>query len=108
MGHADRLQTISEFERRAESGGGDERRQRQHAAGKLLARERVEWFFDEGTFEEIDKFVTHRCHDFGLADQVVPGDGVIAGHGLVNGRLVYAFAQDFTVFGGSLSRDQRR
>ena len=103
MGHVDRLQTISEFERRAESGGGDERRQRQHAAGKLLARERVEWFFDEGTFEEIDKFVTHRCHDFGLADQVVPGDGVIAGHGLVNGRLVYAFAQDFTVFGGSLS-----
>mgnify|MGYP001245015820 FL=1 len=63
----------------------------------------MELFFDEETFEEIDKLVTHRCHDFGLADQVVPGDGVIAGHGLVHGRLVYAFAQDFTVFGGSLS-----
>ena len=72
-------------------------------AGKLTARERIDLLFDPGTFEEIDKFVTHRCRDFGMADQVVPGDGVVAGHGRVNGRLVYAFAQDFTVFGGSLS-----
>ena len=96
-------QTLSEFEHRAESGGGEERRRRQHAAGKLTARERMELFFDLGTFDEIDKLVTHRCLDFGMADQLVPGDGVVAGHGRVDDRPVYAFAQDFTVFGGSLS-----
>ena len=76
---------------------------RQHDAGKLTARERIELLFDPGTFEEIDKLVTHRCRDFGMAEQVDPGDGVVAGHGRVDGRPVYAFAQDFTVFGGSLS-----
>ncbi len=76
---------------------------RQHDAGKLTARERIDLLFDPGTFEELDKLVTHRCRDFGMADQVIPGDGVITGHGLVNGRQVFAFAQDFTVFGGSLS-----
>ena len=96
-------QTLSEFEHRAESGGGEERRRLQHAAGKLTARERMELFFDLGTFDEIDKLVTHRCLDFGMADQLVPGDGVVAGHGRVDDRPVYAFAQDFTVFGGSLS-----
>ena len=96
-------QTLSEFEHRAESGGGEERRRRQHAAGKLTARERMELFFDLGTFDEIDKLVTHRCPDFGMAGQLVPGDGVVAGHGRVDDRPVYAFAQDFTVFGGSLS-----
>jgi propionyl-CoA carboxylase beta chain len=95
--------TLDELERRAELAGGEERLQRQRAAGKLTARQRIELLFDAGTFEEIDKFVTHRCLDFGMADQVIPGDGVIAGHGRVDGRLVYAFAQDFTVFGGSLS-----
>jgi propionyl-CoA carboxylase beta chain len=95
--------TLDELERRAELAGGEERLQRQRAAGKLTARQRVELLFDAGTFEEVDKFVTHRCLDFGMADQVIPGDGVIAGHGRVDGRLVYAFAQDFTVFGGSLS-----
>ena len=94
---------ISELERRAEDGGGEERRKRQHQAGKLTARERMELFFDSGTFEETDKLVTHRCRDFGMADQLYPGDGVITGHGQVDGRRVYAFAQDFTVFGGSLS-----
>jgi propionyl-CoA carboxylase beta chain len=94
---------LAALERRAELGGGDDRRRRQHAAGKLLARERIDLLFDPGTFEEIDKLVTHRCRDFGLADEVVPGDGVIAGHGRIDGRPVYAFAQDFTVFGGSLS-----
>ena len=99
----DTREILRDFERRAEAGGGKARLERQHAAGKLTARERVDQFFDPGTFREIDKLVTHRCRDFGMEDEQVPGDGVVAGHGLVDGRLVYAFAQDFTVFGGSLS-----
>src|SRR5213083_2850711 len=99
----DPLDTLAALERRAELGGGDDRREKQHAAGKLTARERIELLFDPGTFEEVDKLVTHRCRDFGMADQIVPGDGVIAGHGLIDGRQVFAFAQDFTVVGGSLS-----
>ena len=99
----DRLETLSDYERRAEAGGGEARQRRQHDAGKLTARERIDLFFDPGTFREIDKLVTHRCRDFGMEKQLVPGDGVVAGHGEVDGRLVYAFAQDFTVFGGSLS-----
>jgi propionyl-CoA carboxylase beta chain len=94
---------LGELERRAEGGGGEARVERQHAAGKLTARERIELLFDPGTFEEVDKLVTHRCRDFGMEDQIIPGDGVIAGHGLIDGRQVFAFAQDFTVFGGSLS-----
>jgi propionyl-CoA carboxylase beta chain len=96
---------LEELERRAELGGGDDRLQRQHEAGKLTARERIDVLFDPGTFQEIDKLVTHRCRDFGMGDpdQLIPGDGVIAGHGRIDGRPVYAFAQDFTVFGGSLS-----
>jgi propionyl-CoA carboxylase beta chain len=94
---------ITDLERRAELGGGQDRLDRQHAAGKLTARERIDLLFDPGTFEEVDKLVTHRCLDFGMADQIVPGDGVVAGHGLIEGRQVFAFAQDFTVFGGSLS-----
>src|SRR5919108_2823711 len=94
---------LADLERRAELGGGEDRLQRQREAGKLTARERIDLLFDPGTFEEIDKFVTHRCRDFGMADQIVPGDGVVCGHGRINGRLAYAFAQDFTVFGGSLS-----
>jgi propionyl-CoA carboxylase beta chain len=81
----------------------DERVRRQREAGKLVARERIDLLFDPGSFEEIDALVTHRCRDFGMADQAVPGDGVVAGFGRINGRLTYAFAQDFTVFGGSLS-----
>jgi propionyl-CoA carboxylase beta subunit len=94
---------LADLDRRAELGGGDERLRRQRESGKLTARERIDLLYDRGTFEEIDKFVTHRCLDFGMAGQVVPGDGVVAGHGRINGRLAYAFAQDFTVFGGSLS-----
>src|SRR5262247_1401161 len=94
---------LAELERRAELGGGQDRLDRQHAAGKLTARERIDLLFDPGTFEEVDKLVTHRCRDFGMAEQIVPGDGVVAGHGLIDGRQVFAFAQDFTVFGGSLS-----
>ena len=94
---------LDELERLAELGGGEDRLRRQHEAGKLTARERMELLFDPGTFEEVDKLVTHRCLDFGMAEQIVPGDGVVTGHGRVDGRVVYVFAQDFTVFGGSLS-----
>ncbi len=99
----DKQAILAEYERQAELGGGEARRQRQHDAGKLTARERVDLFFDPGSFRETDKLVTHRCRDFGMESQLVPGDGVVAGHGEVDGRPVYAFAQDFTVFGGSLS-----
>src|SRR6202163_1319864 len=98
---------LAELRRRsaeAEAGGGPERREREHKAGKLTARERVALLLDEGTFEELDKFVTHRCDDFGMQDQRPPGDGFITGYGRIDGRLVYAFAQDFTIFGGSLSQ----
>src|SRR5918996_4695092 len=96
-------ETLADLERRAELGGGPDRLERQHAAGKLTARERIEVLFDPGTFDEVDKLVTHRCRDFGMESQIVPGDGVVAGVGRVDGRQVFAFAQDFTVFGGSLS-----
>jgi len=97
------LDVLRDKVRRAEEGGGSERRERQHKEGKLTARERVELLLDEGSFEELDKLVEHRCLDFGMADQKVPGDGVVSGYGRIDGRLVYVFAQDFTVFGGSLS-----
>ena len=87
----------------AEAGGGPERREREHQAGKLTARERIEVLLDEGTFEELDKFVRHRCVDFGIEEQRPAGDGFVTGFGRIDGRLVYVFAQDFTVFGGSLS-----
>jgi propionyl-CoA carboxylase beta chain len=95
--------TLADLEHRAELGGGETRLRRQHDAGKLSARERIELLFDPASFEEVDKLVTHRCRDFGMDEQLIPGDGVIAGHGLIEGRQVFAFAQDFTVFGGSLS-----
>ena len=97
------MSLLDDLQRRAALGGGEERLQRQRDAGKLTARERTQLLFDPDTFEEIDAFVTHRCRDFGMGEQIVPGDGVVAGYGRVNGRLTYAFAQDFTVFGGSLS-----
>jgi propionyl-CoA carboxylase beta chain len=102
------LDDLRERIRRAEEGGGTDRRERQHREGKLTARERVELLLDEGTFEELDKLVEHRCLDFGMAEQKVPGDGVVSGFGRVDGRLVYVFAQDFTVFGGSLSETNAR
>jgi len=104
----DRGEVLKDKIRRAEEGGGPERRQRQHAEGKLTARERVEILLDEGTFEELDKLVEHRCLDFGMADQKFPGDGVVSGHGKVDGRRVFVFAQDFTIFGGSLSETNAR
>ncbi|PWC74245.1 acyl-CoA carboxylase subunit beta [Azospirillum sp. TSH64] len=87
----------------ARLGGGEKRIAGQHAKGKLTARERIDLFLDEGSFEEFDMFVEHRCIDFGMENQKVPGDGVVTGHGTVNGRLVFVFSQDFTVFGGALS-----
>lgn len=99
----DKLADLRERSRRAEAGGGSERLEKQRAAGKMTARERIEFFLEEGSFEEFDKFVVHRSNDFGLDKQRYPGDGVITGHGLVDGREVFVFAQDFTVFGGSLS-----
>lgn len=87
----------------AEEGGGAARLEKQRSSGKMTARERIDFFLDEGSFEEFDKFVVHRSTDFGMEEQKFPGDGVITGHGLVDGREVFVFAQDFTVFGGSLS-----
>lgn len=88
----------------AESGGGEERVEKQHRSGKKTARERIAMLLDPGTFNEIDKMVTHRATDFGIDKQKIPGDGVVSGYGKIDGRLVYVFAQDFTVFGGTLSR----
>jgi propionyl-CoA carboxylase beta chain len=99
----DPISHLEDLERRAELGGGEDRLARQHAAGKLTARERIDLLFDPGSFQEIDKLVTHRCRDFGMEEQIIPGDGVVAGSGRIEGRPAYAFAQDFTVFGGSLS-----
>jgi len=94
---------LEEMRSAARLGGGQRRIDAQHARGKLTARERIDAFLDEGSFEEYDMFVEHRSTDFGMQDQKVPGDGVVTGHGTVNGRLVFVFSQDFTVFGGSLS-----
>jgi propionyl-CoA carboxylase beta chain len=99
----DAIKHLEDLERRAELGGGADRLKRQHDAGKLTARERIDLLFDPGTFEETDKLVMHRCRDFGMEEALIPGDGVVTGVGRVDGRPVYAFAQDFTVFGGSLS-----
>jgi len=87
----------------ARRGGGEKRIAAQHAKGKLTAQERIEVLLDEGTFEEWDMFVEHRCTDFGMQDNKIPGDGVVTGYGMINGRLVFVYSQDFTVFGGALS-----
>jgi propionyl-CoA carboxylase beta chain len=97
------LAALEEKNAAALQGGGTARVERQHAAGKMTARERVEFLLDDGTFDEFDRLKKHRCLDFGMQDQQYPGDGVVSGHGLIDGRQVFVFAQDFTVFGGSLS-----
>src|SRR5262252_1812462 len=102
-GKADRMEQLRRMSAEAEAGGGAERREREHKAGKLSARERIALLLDEGTFEELDKFVRHRCVDFGAEENRPAGDGFVTGFGRIDGRLVYVFAQDFTVFGGSLS-----
>ncbi|MFN7133658.1 MAG: carboxyl transferase domain-containing protein, partial [Myxococcales bacterium] len=94
---------LESLHRKAELGGGQDRIEKQHEAGKLTARERIDLLLDPGSFTEVDKFVTHRCTDFGMQSKKIPGDGVVTGYGTVEGRQVFVFAQDFTVFGGSLS-----
>ena len=103
MTNQERLEEIRRRRRQALEGGGAERVQRQHAAGKLTARERLDRLLDPGSFAEVDMLVTHRCRDFGMDKQSIPGDGVVTGSGTIDGRPVYVFADDFTVFGGSLS-----
>jgi len=98
-----KLKELEERHRLAELGGGEERIERQHKAGKLTARERLKLLLDEGSFQEIDKFVTHRCTDFGMDKLHIPGDGVVTGSGSIDGRQVWVFAQDFTFVGGTLS-----
>src|SRR5579883_403477 len=100
---SDILKRLEEMRAAARRGGGQRRVEAQHAKGKLTARERLEILLDPGSFEEWDMFVEHRSHDFGIGEQKVPGDGVVTGYGEINGRLVFVFSQDFTVFGGSLS-----
>ncbi len=99
----EKLKELKEMEAQAELGGGVARIEKQHAMGKLTARERLNILLDEGSFVEIDKFVVHQCHDFGMEKKQILGDGVVTGYGTISGRLVFVFSQDFTVFGGSLS-----
>jgi propionyl-CoA carboxylase beta chain len=103
MSMRDKLANLEELRRQAELGGGEKRVQAQHERGKLTARERLELLLDEGSFVELDRFVVHRATGFGIENQKILGDGVVTGYGRINGRLVYVFSQDFTVFGGSLS-----
>ncbi|MCL4464662.1 MAG: acyl-CoA carboxylase subunit beta [Chloroflexi bacterium] len=103
MVEANRISELRELQRQAEQGGGPQRVEQQHKRGKLTARERIDALLDPGSFSELDQFVLHRCTDFGLAEQQYLGDSVVTGFGKVDGRLVYVFSQDFTVFGGSLS-----
>jgi propionyl-CoA carboxylase beta chain len=106
--HSDRMDELRRISAEVEAGGGPDRRDREHKAGKLTARERIHLLLDEGTFEELDKFVRHGCVDFGMQEQRPAGDGFVTGFGRMDGRLVYVFAQDFTVFGGSLSEANAR
>ena len=104
----DIIQQLDEKRAAARVGGGQRRVSVQHGKGKLSARERIELLFDEGSFEEWDMYVEHRCEDFGMGDQRVPGDGVVTGYGTINGRPMFVFSQDFTVFGGSLSESHAK
>ena len=99
----DKVSALKQKQKEAQKGGGDKRIEAQHKKGKLTARERLQVLLDEGSFEEIGMLVTHRSRDFGMEKEIYPGDGVVTGYGTINGRLVYVFSQDFTVFGGSLS-----
>ncbi|TMA80774.1 MAG: acyl-CoA carboxylase subunit beta [Deltaproteobacteria bacterium] len=103
MGLQENLEELERRNRAAELGGGEERIAKQHEAGKMTARERIDVLLDHGSFVETDKFKTHRCSDFEMADKKIPGDGVVTGYGTIDGRTVFVFSQDFTVFGGSLS-----
>ena len=102
------IEKLEAMRAQASLGGGERRISAQHSKGKLTARERLELLFDAGSFEEWDMFVEHDCTDFGMAESRVPGDGVVTGYGTIEGRTVFAFSQDFTVFGGSLSAAHAR
>ncbi len=106
MSMQDKIKELLELRAKARLGGGEKRIEKQHQQGKMTARERINMLLDEGSFEEFDMFVTHRCTNFGLENETYLGDGVIIGYGSVDGRLVYVYAQDFTTFGGSLSETQ--
>ena len=108
MSSSEKVKHLIELREKAKAGGGDSRIESQHSKGKLTARERIEILLDEGSFEEYDMFVTHRTVDFGLDKEQYLGDGVVAGHGTIDGRVVYIYSQDFTVFGGSLSETHAR
>src|SRR5947207_8422547 len=108
MSFQERFEELHRRHAAAELGGGDERVRRQHKAGKKTARERVDLLVDPGSFTELDKFVVHQTQDFGMAEQRIPGDGVVTGSGRIHGRPMFVFAQDFTVFGGSLSEAYAR
>jgi acetyl-CoA carboxylase carboxyltransferase component len=103
MGIEEKIKDLERRNAEAELGGGQARIEDQHAKGKMTARERLDYFLDKDSFQEVDKFVVHRCYDFGMEKKKIPGDGVVTGYGTINGRLTFVFAQDFTVFGGSLS-----
>lgn len=103
MSTSSKIEQLHEYKAQAKLGGGLKRIEAQHAKGKLTARERLDLLLDEGSFEELDMLVKHQCRDFGIDKQRYPGDGVVTGYGRINGRLVYVFSQDFTIFGGSLS-----
>ncbi|OIP83044.1 MAG: methylmalonyl-CoA carboxyltransferase [Porphyromonadaceae bacterium CG2_30_38_12] len=103
MENQQKVKNLIDLRSQARLGGGEKRIASQHTKGKFTARERIDMLLDEGSFEELDMFVTHRCHNFGLENEKYMGDGVVTGHGTIDGRTVYVFAQDFTVFGGSLS-----
>lgn len=104
----EKIEQLAALNHQAELGGGEDRIAKQHAAGKLTARERIELLLEKGSFVEVDKFVTHRCTEFGLEKQRPLGDGVVTGYGLIGKRTVFVFAQDFTVFGGALSETYAR
>ena len=103
MTQQEKIQELLELREKARKGGGEKRIEAQHNKGKLTARERISILLDEGSFEEFDMFVSHRCIDFGLDKEHYLSDGVVTGYGTIDGRIVYVFSQDFTVFGGSLS-----
>src|SRR5664279_3314326 len=103
MGFEDKIKELLDKRELAKLGGGQKRIDSQHKKGKLTARERIDMLLDEGSFEEFDMFVRHRCTNFGQEKKSFLGDGVVTGYGTIDGRLIYVFAQDFTVFGGSLS-----
>ena len=102
----DKVKELLELRAKARLGGGEKRIEKQHSQGKMTARERIQALLDEGSFEEMDMFVTHRCANFGMDKEHYLSDGVVTGYGTIDGRLVYVFAQDFTVYGGSLSETQ--